>query len=192
MAFAFSFCSSARISARYSSLSTRRFALPNLSSSSSRLLSSGIPSSPSASEQDASLASSSSRFISATMLLTSDMLYCIICRRRAASSGDSFAGMTGCRWSAAFSGDPSTTGMTGSTCFTVGILVLLLCSSKLSVLVSAVKLTLFLGFRGFPPLLDLAAEELDPSTLVAFGLVVPDESDLALLSERACWAFSGV
>ena len=79
--------------------------------------------------------------------------------------------------------------MTGSTGFTVGILFLLLCSSRLSVLVSAAKLTLFLGFRGFFPGLALASEELDPSTLVAFGLV-PNEPALSLLSAGACWTFS--
>ena len=118
------------------------------------------------------------------MLLTSVMLYCIICRRRAASSGDSFGGMTGCCRGASSAGAPST-GMIGSTCFTVGILVLLLCSSKLSFLVSAVKVTLFPVLRGLLPSLALAPMELDPSLFMILGPGSVD-SALVLLSKEAC------
>ncbi len=121
------------------------------------------------------------------MLLTSDKLYCNICRRRAASSEDSFGGTTGSRQGASPSGGPSI-GLIGSTRFTVGILVLLLCSSKLSVLVSAVKLTLFLELPDLLLSLDLASEEFDPSVLGAFRLSFAD-SALILLSDDGCWVF---
>ena len=96
--------------------------------------------------------------------------------------------MTGCRYSVPAIGDLSS-GEARSTGFTVGILVLLLCSSKLSVLVSGVKLTLFLLLRGLFPSLALAREELDP-----LALVEPELTLVALApdSESACRLFSGL
>ena len=67
----------------------------------------------------------------------------------------------------------------------VGIFVLLLCSSKLSVLVSAAKLTLFLVLEGFLPWLALVLGEPGASLFIILGLGSVD-SALLLLSECAC------